>query len=54
MGLSFAIPIDVAMDIQQQLRTVGKVTRGRIGVGTACHQRRKRSLSDCPSPPVRW
>lgn len=33
MGLSFAIPIDVAMDIQQQLRTTGKVTRGRIGVG---------------------
>lgn len=33
MGLSFAIPIDVAMDIQQQLRTSGKVTRGRIGVG---------------------
>jgi len=32
MGLSFAIPIDVAMDIQQQLRTSGKVTRGRIGV----------------------
>jgi serine protease Do len=33
MGLSFAIPIDVAMEIQQQLRTTGKVTRGRIGVG---------------------
>lgn len=33
MGLSFAIPIDVAMDIQQQLRATGKVTRGRIGVG---------------------
>jgi serine protease Do len=33
MGLSFAIPIDVAMDIQQQLRTSGKVSRGRIGVG---------------------
>jgi serine protease Do len=32
MGLSFAIPIDVASDIAQQLRTVGKVTRGRIGV----------------------
>jgi serine protease Do len=32
MGLSFAIPIDVAMEIQQQLRTSGKVTRGRIGV----------------------
>jgi len=33
MGLSFAIPIDVAMDIQQQLRASGKVSRGRIGVG---------------------
>ena len=32
MGLSFAIPIDVAMDIQQQLRTAGRVSRGRIGV----------------------
>ncbi len=32
MGLSFSIPIDVAMDISNQLRTVGKVTRGRIGV----------------------
>ena len=32
MGLSFAIPIDVAMDVVNQLRTTGKVTRGRIGV----------------------
>ena len=32
MGLSFAIPIDVASDIAQQLRASGKVTRGRIGV----------------------
>jgi serine protease Do len=32
MGLSFAIPIDYAMDIANQLRTAGKVTRGRIGV----------------------
>jgi len=32
MGLSFAIPIDVAMDVANQLRTSGKVTRGRIGV----------------------
>jgi serine protease Do len=32
MGLSFAIPIDVANDIAAQLRTTGKVTRGRIGV----------------------
>jgi serine protease Do len=32
MGLSFAIPIDVAMDVSKQLRASGKVTRGRIGV----------------------
>lgn len=32
MGLSFAIPIDVANGIAQQLRTTGRVTRGRIGV----------------------
>ena len=32
MGLSFAIPIDVALDIQKQLREKGRVTRGRIGV----------------------
>ena len=32
MGLSFAIPIDVAMDIQSQLRQYGRISRGRIGV----------------------
>lgn len=32
MGLSFAIPIDLAMDIQAQLRANGRVSRGRIGV----------------------
>ncbi len=32
MGLSFAIPIDVAMEVVNQLRASGKVTRGRIGV----------------------
>ena len=32
MGLSFAIPIDVAMDVQSQLRQYGHVSRGRIGV----------------------
>nr|WP_231502371.1 Do family serine endopeptidase [Herbaspirillum sp. RV1423] len=31
-GLSFAIPIDVAMRIKNQLQTKGVVTRGRIGV----------------------
>jgi serine protease Do len=32
MGLSFAIPIDVATRVAEQLRTKGVVTRGRIGV----------------------
>lgn len=32
MGLSFAIPIDVAMDVAEQLKRSGKVSRGRIGV----------------------
>ncbi len=32
MGLSFAIPIDVAMDVRDQLVKSGKVTRSRIGV----------------------
>ena len=32
MGLAFAIPIDVAMDVVSQLRATGRVTRGRIGV----------------------
>lgn len=32
MGLSFAIPIDIAMDVQAQLRASGRVSRGRIGV----------------------
>ena len=31
-GLSFAIPIDVAMRIKEQLQNHGSVTRGRIGV----------------------
>src|ERR1041385_5515026 len=32
MGLSFAIPIDVAMEVQNQLRANGRVSRGKIGV----------------------
>lgn len=32
MGLSFSIPIDVAMDVAQQLKTKGKVTRSYLGV----------------------
>jgi serine protease Do len=32
MGLSFAIPIDMAMNVKDQLVAHGSVTRGRIGV----------------------
>ena len=32
MGISFAIPIDEAVRVSEQLRTTGKVSRGRIGV----------------------
>ncbi len=32
MGISFAIPIDEAMRVSEQLRATGRVTRGRIGV----------------------
>ncbi len=31
-GIAFAIPIDVAMDVQSQLKSGGKVSRGRLGV----------------------
>ena len=43
MGLSFAIPIDVAMEVVAQLRSSGKVTRGRIGVSI---QEMTRELAD--------
>lgn len=32
MGLSFAIPIELAMDVADQLRTTGHVSRGYLGV----------------------
>ena len=32
MGVSFAIPMDVAMNVAQQIKTTGKVSRGQIGV----------------------
>ena len=35
MGISFAIPIDEAMRVADQLRTNGRVIRGRIGVSIA-------------------
>lgn len=32
IGISFAIPIDEAMRVTEQLRTLGRVVRGRLGV----------------------
>ena len=32
MGLSFAIPIDVAIEVADQLKATGKVTRGWLGI----------------------
>src|SRR5213079_3086793 len=32
MGLSFAVPIDVAMKVKTDLQKFGKVSRGRLGV----------------------
>jgi len=32
MGLSFAIPVELAMNVVEQLKTTGKVTRGYLGV----------------------
>jgi serine protease Do len=32
VGVSFAVPIEVAMDVARELRVHGRVTRGRIGV----------------------
>src|SRR5438477_4478834 len=32
MGVSFAIPIEVALEVSRQLQKQGKVTRGRLGV----------------------
>ena len=43
MGLSFAIPIDLAMDVQAQLRATGRVQRGRIGIAI---QEVTRTLAD--------
>ncbi len=32
LGIAFAIPIDVALDVQKQLQEKGRVSRGKIGV----------------------
>ncbi|WP_132098722.1 DegQ family serine endoprotease [Gulbenkiania mobilis] len=32
MGISFAIPIDIAMNVAEQIKSKGKVSRGQLGV----------------------
>ncbi|WP_085275484.1 DegQ family serine endoprotease [Pseudogulbenkiania subflava] len=32
MGISFAIPIDIAINVAEQIKTKGKVSRGQLGV----------------------
>jgi serine protease Do len=39
-GVSFSIPIDVAMGVSQQLQTRGHVTRGKLGVVIECREGR--------------
>lgn len=33
MGISFSIPIDLAMNVAEQIKTKGKVSRGQLGIG---------------------
>ena len=54
MGLSFAIPIDVAMKVEGQLLAHGKVTRGRWASPSRRSTRRWPSPSACRSPTARW
>ncbi len=54
MGLSFAIPIDLAMDVQSQLKSKGKVSRGRLGSASRKSARNWPNLSASTSRWVRW
>jgi len=49
-GISFAIPIDEANNVQQQLRTSGRVIRGRIGVGIEAVSRDVATAIGLPRP----
>jgi serine protease Do len=44
-GVSFAIPIDVAMNIKEQLVQHGKVSHGRLGVTSRRCRKRWRNRS---------
>jgi serine protease Do len=50
MGLSFAIPIDVAMKVKDELQTHGVVKRGRIGVAIQDVSKELASAFNMPRP----
>ncbi len=50
MGLSFAIPIDVAMKVKDELQTHGMVKRGRIGVAIQDVSKELASAFNMPRP----
>ena len=52
MGLSFSIPIDVAMDVAEQLKTKGKVTRSYLGVMMQDIDRNLADAYKLPKPKV--
>jgi serine protease Do len=54
MGISFAIPIDEAMRVADQLRTNGRVIRGRIGVQIAPVTKDVAESIGLGKPPARW
>ncbi len=54
MGLSFAIPIDVALNVADQLKKAGKVSRGWLGVVIQEVNRISPSPSASTSRPARW
>jgi serine protease Do len=54
MGISFAIPIDEAMRVADQLRTSGRVIRGRIGVQIAPVTKEVAESIGLGKPRARW
>lgn len=50
MGLSFSIPIDVALDVYNQIKTNGKVTRAYLGVFPQDIDRNLAEVYNLPKP----
>ena len=54
MGLSFAIPIDVAMDLPTSSRPPGASAAAASASSSRKSPRNWPNLSACPRPPARW